>query len=202
MRLIGSPTSPYTRKVRIVLAEKRIECEFVIDNPFADETRVGDFNPLGKVPVLIIDDGSPIFDSRVIVEHLDGMSPVGRLIPEPSRQRVLVRRWEALVDGMLDAAVSVVLERRRTKGKQSAAWIDRQLDKVRRGLAHADQALGDRAWCWNEGFSLADIALGCALGYLDLRFPELDWRAGGANLARHAEKLNRRPSFEASAPPR
>jgi glutathione S-transferase len=201
MRLIGSPTSPYTRKVRIVLAEKRIECEFVVDNPFEAGAQVTALNPLGKVPVLVTDDGVPIFDSRVIVEHLDGMSPVGRLIPEPSRQRVLVRRWEALADGILDAAVLTVLERRRTKGKQSAAWIDRQLEKVRRGLAYADEALGERPWCWNEGFSLADIALGCALGYVDLRFPELDWREDRANLARHAEKLNRRPSFEASAPP-
>lgn len=121
MKLIGSLSSPFARKVRVVLAEKRIAYEFVIDAPSDPATRVPEFNPLGKIPVLVTEDGGKLFDSPVIVEYLDSISPVGRLIPEPIRQRVQVRRWEALADGMMDAAVLLVQEGRRSKELQSEA---------------------------------------------------------------------------------
>ena len=198
MKLIGSLASPFVRKARIVLAEKRIEYELVVDNPSASDTRVPEYNPLGKVPVLITDDGATLYDSSVIVEYLDTVSPVGRLIPEPGRARIHVKRWEALADGLLDAAVLIASERRRPASKQSKDWIERQTRKVRQGLRVASSELADRAWCWGDSYSLADIALGCALGYLDFRFANLDWRTQFANLARHTDKLSKRPPFQAT----
>lgn len=200
MKLIGSPSSPFVRKVRVVLSEKRIDYDFVIDVPSDPASRVPEFNPLGKVPVLITDDGVRLFDSPVIVEYLDSISPVARLIPEPARQRIQVRRWEALSDGILDAAVLLVQEGRRTAELQSDAVIARQRAKIDRALAFAATDLGERAWCSGEAYSLADIALGCALGFLDFRFKDIDWRVRHPNLQRHAEKLFRLAPFEATAP--
>jgi glutathione S-transferase len=201
MKLIASLTSPYARKVRIVLAEKKIECQLLEAAPWAAVNPVVEFNPLGKVPVLVLDDGTHLFDSRVIVEYLDTVSPVGRLIPEPSRQRIAVKRWEALADGISDAAVAIVLEGRRPAPQQSGEWLDRQRDKVARGVRELAQELGERPWCNGEAYSLADIATGCALGYLDFRHPDILWRAEHPNLARLAEKLAKRPAFAETAPP-
>ena len=200
MNLIGSYASPFVRKARIVLAEKRIEYEFVVDNPNDAGSRVSDFNPLGKVPVLVTDDGAAIYDSSVIVEYLDAISPVGRLIPEPGRQRIQVKRWEALADGLVEAAVLCVLESRRPAKEQSRAWVERQMGKVNQGLQVASHDLAEKSWCAGESYTLADIALGCALGYLDFRFAELDWRTRHPNLKRHAGKLFKRPPFEATEP--
>jgi glutathione S-transferase len=200
MKLIGSYASPFVRKARIVLVEKRIEYEFVVDNPNDAGSRVSDFNPLGKVPVLVTDDGASIYDSSVIVEYLDTVSPVGRLIPEPGRQRIQVKRWEALADGLMEAAVLSVLERRRPAEQQSREWIERQNRKVNQGLRAASHDLAERTWCAGDAYTLADIALGCALGYLNFRFPDLDWRAQYPNLKRHANKLFKRAPFEATEP--
>lgn len=200
MKLIGSYASPFVRKARIVLAEKRIEYDFVLDNPNDPGSRVTEFNPLGKVPVLVTDDGATIYDSSVIVEYLDAISPVGRLIPEPGRQRIQVKRWEALADGVMDAAVLCVLESRRPAAEQSRAWIERQMKKVEQGLRAAAQELAAKPWCAADGYTLADIALGCTLGYLDFRFGHLDWRTQHPNLKRHAAKLSKRPPFEATEP--
>ena len=201
MKLIGTPTSPYTRKARIVLAEKRIDYDFVIDGPYDGTTRVPDHNPLGKVPVLVLDDDTSIFDSRVIVEYLDHASPVTKLIPEDTRQRILVRRWEALADGCTDAAVAMAVERRRPANLQSAEWIARQQGKVDRALEAMATELAARNWCSGEFFSLSDIAVGCCLGYLDLRLAELNWRKIYPNLAKLAEKLAQRASFRDTQPP-
>ena len=201
MKLVASLTSPYARKVRIVLAEKRIECALVVDPPGTPESSVPRYNPLGKVPVLLLDDGTSLFDSRVIVEYLDNVSPVGRLIPEPSRQRIAVRRWEALADGICDAASAIVQERRRPLRQQSKAAIDHQQSKLDRGIAALGADLGDRGWCSGEAYSLADVAVGCALGYLDLRHPDVDWRDAHRNLAELAARLAKRPSFADTVPP-
>ena len=201
MKLIASPTSPYARKVRVALAEKKIEYTLVDVAPFGPDSSVSDFNPLGKIPVLIMEDGTTLFDSRVIVEYLDTVSPVSRLIPEPSRQRIAVKRWEALADGVSDAAVAIIVERKRPAAQQSAEWIDRQREKLERGVAEFARELGEKPWCSGDAYSLADIAVGCALGYLDLRHPDVDWRGQHANLARLAEKLAKRASFAETAPP-
>jgi glutathione S-transferase len=200
MKLIGSLASPFTRKTRIVLAEKKIEYEFVLDSPWDAGTRVAERNPLGKVPVLVLDDGTALFDSRVIVEFLDNASPLSRLLPAGNRERIEVRRWEALADGVVDAAVLVRMERRRKPVQQSAEWIERQMGKVRAGLDAMNADLGEKAWCAGNSYSVADVAVGACLGWLDFRFPDLGWREGRANLARALAKLSERPSFAETAP--
>jgi glutathione S-transferase len=203
LRLIASLTSPYVRKVRIVMAEKKIECALELEDVWAVDTRIHDANPLGKVPCLIMEDGGAVFDSRVIVEYLDTLTPVGRLIPPNGRERVEVRVWEALADGVLDAAILVRLEKtQRPPEQQSQKWIDRQMGKVHHGLKAMSRGLGDKPWCNGNTYTLADIAVGCALGYLDFRFPEIDWRGQYPNLARLSEKLAARPSFIDTAPPK
>ena len=201
MKLIASLTSPYARKVRIVLQEKRIECALVIDVPWDADTEVPSFNPLGKVPALVLDDGSTLFDSRVIVEYLDHISPVSQLIPKEHRQAVAVKRWEALADGICDAAAACFLERKRPTRQQSADWLTRHLAKVERGLQMLSEELGERNWCNGEGYTLADIAVGVCLGYIDLRFPQNPWRELYPNLVRLAEKLGQRAAFADTIPP-
>jgi glutathione S-transferase len=201
MKLIASLTSPYARKVRIALAEKKIEYDLIEESPWSLETTLPSYNPLGKVPVLVLDDGTTLFDSRVIVEYLDTVSPVSRLIPEPNRQRIGVRRWEALADGICDAAVAIALENKRAAKKQDKDWLLRQRHKVDLGLQELARELGDKPWCYGEAYSLADIAAGCALGYLDLRHAAIDWRGNYPNLLKLAEKLAKRASFAETVPP-
>lgn len=201
LKLVATLTSPYARKVRIALAEKKFEYTLVEDSPWVAGNAVADLNPLGKIPVLVLDDGTRLFDSRVIVEYLDTVSPVSRLIPEPSRQRIAVKRWEALADGICEAASAVFLERKRPLRQQSTDWIERQRAKIDRGVVELSEELNERPWCNGEAYSLADIATGCALGYLDLRFPEIDWRGAYPNLVALAEKLAGRPSFADTVPP-
>src|SRR6266540_3892058 len=200
MKLIGSLTSPFARKVRIVLAEKKIDYEFENDNPWKPQAAAARVNPLGKVPVLVLDDGTALFDSRVIVEFLDNASPLGRLIPQENRERIEVRRWEALADGVLEAGVLARLEGQREAKLRSAPWTERQLGKVRAGLAAMDSELGDKPWCAGNGYTLADIALGVCLGWLDFRYPKMDWKKSHANLARAFAKLSERASFVDTAP--
>ena len=201
LKLIASTTSPFARKVRIALAEKKIECQMIAASAWDAGNPVHAFNPLGKLPVLILDDGTHLYDSRVIVEYIDLVSPVSRLIPEPARQRIAVKKWEALADGICDAAAAIVVERRRPANLQSDEWIERQRRKIVEGVGEFARELEDRAWCHGESYTLADIACGCALGYLDLRHADFDWRASYPNLARLFEKLGKRPSFSDTLPP-
>lgn len=201
MKLVISLTSPFARKARIAMMDKKIDCETLVDIPWEATTEVPKYNPLGKIPVLILDDESTLYDSRVIVEYFDVMSPVARLIPENGRPRLVVKRWEALADGISDAAATIFLERKRAAERQDENWIARQQGKIDRGLAALSDELGDKPWCTGEAYNLADIAVGCALGYLDLRFPEIKWRKRHANLAALSEKLAQRPSFIETIPP-
>lgn len=200
MKLIASLTSPFARKVRIVAAEKHIDYELVVDVPWEANTRVPEYNPLGKVPVWVMEDGKTLFDSRVIVEYLDSVSPVGHLLPREARPRILVKRWEALADGICDAAAAIFLERKRPSEHQSQDWIQRQMSKITAGLEAMSEDLGDQEWCTGEFFNLSDIATGCALGYLLFRFPELDWRRQHPNLSALHDRLMQRPAFRDSAP--
>jgi glutathione S-transferase len=203
IRLLGSTTSPYVRKVRIVMAEKRIDYQLELEDVWAPDTRILEANPLGKVPCLIMEDGGAVFDSRVIVEYLDGMTPVAKLIPPSGRERAEVRTWEALADGVTDALILTRLEQtQRPAEQQSAKWIERQMGKVHAGIKAMSHGLGDKPWCNGHAYSLADIAVGCALGYLDFRFSHIDWRTLYPNLARLNEKLAARPSFADTQPPR
>lgn len=200
MKLIGSLTSPYVRKTRIVLAEKRIGYDFEVDVPWNADSHVPDHNPLGKIPVLMMDDGTTLFDSRVIVEYLDSLNPVSRLIPESNRRRIMVKRWEALADGICDAAATIFLERKRHDAEQSPEWISRQQKKVSRGLETAAHELGDKKWCDGNVYTLADIALGCTLGYLTFRFPEIEWRNASPSLADLFDRLEKRTPFMETVP--
>ena len=201
MKLIGSVTSAYVRKARVVLAEKKLDYQFELENVWAPETTIASSNPLGKVPCLVMEDGSAMYDSRVIVEYLDNASPVGRLIPDDTRQRLQTRRWEALADGCIDAAIAVVMESRRPGELQNAEWIARQQGKVDRALQAMSKDLAERGWCTGEAYNLADIAVGCALGYLELRMPELNWRKQYPNLGKLFDKVSKRASFKATVPP-
>lgn len=204
MKLIGAVTSPYVRKARIVMAEKKLEFQFVTEDVWSAETRIMESNPLGKVPCLVMEGGEAVFDSRVIVEYLDALSPVGRLIPASGRERVEVKTWEALADGLLDAAILARLEATwpgRTAEQRSQAWIDRQLGKITASLAAMSRGLGDKPFCHGHSLTLADVAVGCALGYLDFRFPQIEWRGPYQNLAKLYEKLAQRQSFIDTTPP-
>jgi len=203
MKLIGSITSPYVRKVRIVMLEKKLDYHFVEENVWAADTTIPDANPLGKVPCLVMEGGEAVFDSRVIVEYLDTLSPVGKLIPVQGRERAEVKTWEALADGVLDAAILARLEASwagRTEGQRSNAWIDRQNGKIHTSLKAMSAGLGDKLFCSGVHFSLSDVAVGCALSYLDFRFAQIDWRAQHPNLARLQEKLTQRSSFIETQP--
>ena len=203
MKLIGSLTSPYVRKVRVVMAEKKLDYQFVLEDVWAEDA-ISKSNPLGKVPCLVLEGGEAIFDSRVIVEYMDTRSPVSRLIPESSRERTEVRTWEALADGLLDAAILARMEQtwlHRGEEQRSQAWIDRQLGKVHAAVAAMATGLSEKPWCSGIHLTLADIAVGCALDYLDFRFPEIGWRAQYPNLVRLVDKLASRQSFIDSRPP-
>lgn len=201
MKLIASLTSPFARKVRVVAAEKHIEYDLIVDIPWNEDTQVPKFNPLGKVPVWVLEDGKPLYDSRVIVEYLDGISPANHLLPKEIRPRIAVKRWEALADGVCDAAAAVHLERKRPPAQQSEDWIARQLGKVRAGLRAMNDELADSEWCVGSTFSLADIATGCCLGYLDFRFAEeIDWRRKHAGLAELYDRLMLRAAFKETVP--
>ena len=201
MKLIGSNTSPYVRKVRIVMAEKKLDYQYVVEDVWANDNMLKS-NPLGKVPCLVVEGVEAIFDSRVIVEYVDTLSPVGRLIPPSGRERVEVRTWEALGDGVLDAAIAARLEANwPPRGEaRSQAWIDRNMSRVNAALKAMARGLGEKPWCIGLHMTLADIAVGCALGYLDFRFPQIEWRSEHPNLSRLADKLGARKSFIDTVP--
>jgi glutathione S-transferase len=204
MKLIGSLTSPYVRKVRIVMAEKKLDYELVTEDVWSATTTIGQSNPLGKVPCLVMEGAEALFDSRVIVEYLDALSPVGKLTPSVGRERAGVKTWEALADGVLDAAILARLEATwtgRSAEQRSSAWIDRQLSKVHASVQAMSAGLGAQAFCSGVHLSLSDISVGVALGYLDFRFPEIDWRGPHPNLHKLFDKLMQRPSFADTLPP-
>jgi glutathione S-transferase len=203
MKLLSSDASPYARKVRVVMAEKKLDYQLVNVNVWAPDTLITQSNPLGKVPCLVMEGGEAVFDSRVIVEYLDTLSPVGKLIPSQGRERAEVKTWEALADGLMDAALLARMEATftgRKESQKSQAWINRQLGKIDAVLKAMSTGLAEKAFCSGVHFSLSDIAVGCALGYLDLRFAQITWRASYPNLAKLHEKLMLRPSFIETQP--
>lgn len=201
MKLIGSLASGYVRKVRVVMAEKKLDYELILENVWSPDSTIQQANPLGKVPCLVMEDGGAMFDSRVIVEYLDTLTPVGKLIPQNSRERAEVKCWEALADGVLDAAALVRLERTlRPAGQQSEEWVQRQMSKIDAGLKAMSEGLKDTPFCTGNHYTLADVAVGCTLGWLAFRFPEIDWRDRHPNLAKLFDKLSERPSFKDTMP--
>src|SRR3954452_6870053 len=200
MKILAGLLSPYSRKVRIVLAEKKIDCEMEQVDVQPADNPVNAHNPLGKIPTLLLDDGTALYDSRVIVEFLDSVSPINRLIPEGTRDRVAVRRWEALADGVLDAGILVRYESIRDKKEQSKAWSDKQLARMKRGMEQMAKEIG-AVYCHAERYSLADIAVACCLGWLDFRKPGgIDWRGDYPPVARHYDKMMERPAIADTVP--
>ncbi|MDO9393314.1 MAG: glutathione S-transferase N-terminal domain-containing protein [Methylotenera sp.] len=207
MKLLYTINSPYARKVRIVAAEKHIDLTLEEVVLAAPDCPVKQYNPLGKVPVLVLPDGDSLYDSRVIVEYLDNRTPLAHLIPQDHGAKIKVRRWEALADGVCDAAVATMLEQRKSAERQDTVNIERQMDKVRRGLQVLNDEFGKSKntgknnWCVNGTFSLADIAVGCMLGYINLRFGAVINLAGEyPNLERLNVALLKRQSFKDSLP--
>ncbi|NLZ09753.1 MAG: glutathione S-transferase [Alcaligenaceae bacterium] len=200
MKLLGSMTSPFVRKVRVVMVEKKLEFEFVLEDVWAADTKIQEFNPLGKVPCLVTDDGGSLYDSRVIVEYLDTLSPVGRLLPQGNRDRTATKCWEAIGDGVLDAGVSIVVEGRRPEHLRSEDWVNRQHKKIISALNAMERGVSQNHFCMGVNFSLADVSVGCALGFLDFRMPDLNWRENHPNLAALYERLMARPSFATTVP--
>lgn len=205
MKLIGSLTSPFVRKVRIALIEKNLPFELLIDMPMSAETKVPNYNPLGKIPVLIGADGSIWFDSDLLIEYLETLDlPRGAaqipLLPQDRRAALPVRQTLALADGIADASVLIYLEKNRAADKQDAQWVARQRAKIERGLAALDELAKNKTYLHNEVFSAADIAVGCILFWMEFRLPELPWRAQHPALNALCERLSQRPSFAQTIP--
>jgi glutathione S-transferase len=201
MKLFASLTSPYARKIRIVLAEKGLPYELVVDSPWEANTRVPELNPLGKVPALVTDDGEVFFDSPVIAGYLETLNAAPHLLPQQPIDAVRVRQLEALADGVTDAAVTLVLESRRPDTQRSDEEIARQMGKIERAMAELERRAAGRQWLHGDALTLGDVAVGAALAYLDLRQPQYDWRPGHAALAALALRLFARPSFTETKPP-
>jgi glutathione S-transferase len=193
MRLYYSETSPYARKVRLVVREKHL-CDRVqelVSNPFDDPPELTAANPLGKVPALVLDNGDSLFDSPLLCAYLDSLSPDPRLIPEAGPERWRVLRWEALSDGILDAAYNLVMERRRPQGDSSLDWMQRWIKEIGRSLNQVETQIGGLP----STLSLSQLALGSALGYLDFRLPDLAWRGGREGSAAWYKGFAERPSM-------
>jgi glutathione S-transferase len=200
MQLISATPSPYARKVRIALAEKGIPFELVTEVPWNSDTSLPRHNPLEKLPVLILDDGSTVYESSYILEWLERKYPVPALMPRDDDGWLAARKCLVLADGVCDAFLLVFFERRRAPEHQSAPWIARQMRKIEGGMAEIARIVGDRDHAVADRFTLGDVGFGSVLGYFDVRFPEFAWRARHPNLARYFDALSYRPSFQATVP--
>ncbi len=199
MKLYGSLTSPYVRKARVLIREKNLPCEFVVADAWAADSPIPPLNPLGKVPVLVLDNGEVLFDSPVIVEYLDALKPPA-LLAAAGEARWQMLRWQALADGILDAVVTRLLESRRPAAQQSAQNIQRQEEKITRALDYTERHLRAGPWLMSDRFTLADLAVGVALEYTDFRYPH-DWRSRHVRLGSWLTGIGTRPSFVETRPP-
>lgn len=200
MKLIGSTTSPFVRKIRVLLLEKNIPFDLVKDSPWEPGNHVADFNPLGKVPAFVSDEGEVLFDSPVIAEFVDSLNQSPAFVPSEARAARQVRQAEALADGICDAGIAIFLEGRRPEDKQWPDWVARQTQKIERGCDALEAQLAGRDWLCSETMSLADISAAVALDWFDFRLPHLAWRKGRPQLAAMVDSLLARPSFVASVP--
>jgi glutathione S-transferase len=199
MKLLGTNTSPYVRKARLVLLEKNIPHEYVIDPPREPGSLVARINPLGRIPALILDDETCVFDSPVIAEYADTLNDTPILIPRnDAKARMRVKRWEGLADGIADSAIVVRNEVIRLADKQDSDTISRHNNAITRALAYAAESLGTREWCEGNAITLADLALASALVYLDLRQSERDWRSAHHNMAAWFSRMGERESVRAT----
>lgn len=200
MKLIGSLTSPFVRKVRVLLAEKGLDFELVQENVMSPTSTVPDYNPLRKVPVMATDEGENLYDSSVITEYVDGLC-APHFIPAEGLARALVRRDEALGNGIADAGVLIHYERRRDPPLRDEAWMARQRQKIDAGVGELGWRLSGSPYVSGESFSLGDISCACALLWLEFRLPEIRWRAENPAIAEWVGKIELRESFQSTRPP-
>jgi glutathione S-transferase len=201
MQLIGSTTSPYVRKARVYLAETGTSCAFVPVDAWQPDARLLSLAPLGKVPVLVRDDGSALYDSLLVMEYLDSqLSDSKRLLPAQGEARWEVLRWHALAHGLIDATVFRLLDLRRPEALRSAEVRAREETRIARALDSIERDIGDRQWLCLGRLTIADVVLGVALQYMDFRYPH-DWRGSRPALAAWARTMHARPSFTGTLPP-
>lgn len=201
VKLLSATPSPYARKVRIALAEKGLPFELLTEVPWNADATTPRYNPLEKLPVLILDDGETVYESRLILEWLEIKHPDPALFPKDPDELLAAKRLEVLADGVCDAFVLLFWERRRPEAHRSLPWMDRQTRKIEGGLREVARLVppGSRH-CVGDSFGLADIAVGSMLGYLLARYPELDWPSAHPHLADLYARLSERPSFAATTP--
>ena len=195
MQLIASLTSPFARKIRVILLEKNLPHELVVDVPNEPETRVPEYNPLGKVPALVVDDGDVFFDSPVIAAYLETLEAAPALLPADPLARVHVRQFESLSDGVLDAAVLVLNESRRPAVQQSLSWSERHWTKVERGIGELERLSVGRRWLYGDSMTLADVSVACMYAWIDFRFPHYAIGPKHPSLARWVQPILARPAF-------
>lgn len=200
MKLIGSLTSPYVRKVRIVLIEKNLAYDFVNDPPWAADSTVPEYNPLGKVPALVTDDGATLFDSNVLIDYLELIAPVPAVLDRNPHEALQLKQLVALADGITEAGIAILIEGRRPPEKQHAEWVERQRGKIERGLVALEQLAQGGQWLHGDAFGAADITAGCMLFWLDFRMPYLHWRTTSPALHALAARLGERPAFQQTVP--
>ena len=198
-QLISATPSPYARKVRIALAEKCLPFTLLTEVPWDSSTITPRYNPLEKLPVLLLPDGSSVYESSYILQYLELKYPKPALLPGDIDGQLAARKLEVLCDGVCDAVVLSLFERMRSDGV-SAPWLARQRRKIEGGVAEMARLVGERQWAVGDAFGLGDIAVGAVLGYLSLRFQDLRWRALYPDLARFSDRLEQRTSFKDSVP--
>jgi glutathione S-transferase len=199
-KVISATPSPYARKVRIALAEKSVPFVLITEVPWDKTTQTPNYNPLEKLPILIRNDGDPIYESRLILEYIERAHPTPQLVPTDDAGWLLAKRLEVLCDGVCDAFVLTFFERHRADINQSQAWLARQQRKIDGGLAEMTRLLGQREYFSGNTFTLADLAAATAVGYLSVRWPEIDWRTAYPTLLAHSDRMEQRPSFKSSQP--
>lgn len=200
MKLISATPSPYARKVRVALAEKGIPFELVTEVPWNADTQTPKYNPLEKLPILVMDDGSSIYESHFILEYLEMKYPTPSLLPGDDEDILAAKRLQVLGDGVCDALVLLFFERLRPADHRSSSWMARQRRKMDGGVRAMADSIGERTWAVGERFGLGDIAVVCTMAILDLRFPEMEWRTSYPRLAKYVDRVGERPSFRATVP--
>ncbi|MCE1399191.1 glutathione S-transferase [Enterobacter cloacae] len=201
MKLIGSYTSPFVRKISILLLEKGITFEFVNEQPYHEENGVAQYNPLGKVPALVTDEGETWFDSPIIAEYIELLGVAPAMLPREPKAALMTKQIEALADGIMDAALASVREQARPAAQQSETELLRQREKISRSLDRCEQLIQEGA-LKTDTLNLATIAIACAIGYLNFRRVSPGWCVDRPQLVKLAETLFQRESFARTEPPK
>lgn len=199
MKLYGSPASPYVRKARVLIHEKKLKCDFVPEDPWPDDSKIPTRNPLGKVPALEIEPNNYLFESPLVVhylDHVDGKS----LTPKDPAGYWQAQWWQALAQGILDAAVARVLETRRPPDKQMPEKMAREEARIHRAVRVGETRFRGGTHLVGNTLTIADLMLAVALQYVDFRYPH-DWRSDAPKLAEWHKGIVARKSFRDTLPP-